>query len=166
MRIDRYLSEYLDKPSYAGADITLRELEDRFNKSTRKKYGLHLEHIYARNEPNMAEFNDINGIFDEHSFKTERNKLGMVLLLKDAQNLSSNNEVYKDKIDTYTKSNFIWNEVLTGHLPNVDKEKLPNELRTDVILPNEKGAFPRDKVESRQQLIFNAIKSIWNTNNY
>jgi len=163
MRIDRYLSQYLDnKPSYAGVD--LMELEDRFNKSTRKRHGMHLEHIYAYNEPNMAEFKDSNGIFDEHTCKTERNRLGMVLLLKDSQNISSSNEVYIDKIDTYTKSNFIWNEVLTGHLHSVDKNELPNELQTDIILPNDKGAFPRDRVESRQQLIFNAIKSIWCTN--
>ena len=163
MRIDRYLSQYLDKPSYAWTG--LMELEERFNKSTRKKYGMHLEHIYAYNEPNMAEFRDSNGIFDEHSFKTERNRLGMVLLLKDVQNLSSSNEVYSDKINTYTQSNYIWNEVLTGHLHNVDKHELPYDLQTDVIQPNERGAFPRERVESRQQLIFNAIKRIWCTNN-
>ena len=40
----------------------------------------------------------------------------VVLLLKDKLNLSSNNEIYKDKQDTYAKSNLIWNELLVGHM--------------------------------------------------
>ncbi len=159
MRLDRYLWQLLDKPSYVGTG--LEQLEERFNKTARRKYGLHLEHIYAYNEPNMAQFTDGNQLFDEHAFKTERNKLGMVLLLKDLQNISSSNEVYKDKIETYKKSNFLWNELLAGYLPKVDEYELPDDLRTDVIQPDENGAFPRNKIESRQRIMFNAIRRIW-----
>ena len=38
MRIDRYLSKYLDKPSYAG--VSLNELEERFNKNNLRRYGI------------------------------------------------------------------------------------------------------------------------------
>ena len=52
MRVDRYLAEQLDKPSYASGP--LEDLEEHFNRTTRRRYGMHLEHIYANNEANMA----------------------------------------------------------------------------------------------------------------
>lgn len=159
MRIDRYLSELLDKPSYAGGD--LGEMEEHFNKSTRRRYGMHLEHVYAYNEPNIALFTDDEHGFDEQQFNTTRNRLGMVLLLKDKQNISSNNEIYKDKIETYSQSNFIWNELLVGHLHGVDERNLPESLRVTPVQPDSTGAFPKDQVESRQRLLFNAIKQLW-----
>jgi hypothetical protein len=159
MRIDRYLSQLLDKPSYAGED--LEKLEEYFNKTTRRRYGMHLEHIYAYNDSNMNQFMDENGLFDEQLFGAVRNNLGMVLLLKDRQNCSSNNEIYTDKVETYKKSNFIWNELMVGHLHSVDEDNLPAELRVEEIAPDENGAFPRNKVEHRQRLIYEAIKKIW-----
>lgn len=159
MRIDRFLAEALDKPSYAGGG--LEELEEHFNKTSRRKYGMHLEHIYAYNKSNMAVFTDEGNKFDEQLFNTVRNRLGMVLLLKDRQNESSNNETYRKKIETYKKSNFIWNELMVGHLHDVDERKLPADLKVDCVFPDSTEAFPRDKVESRQRLFFNAIKHIW-----
>ncbi len=159
MRIDRYLSDLLDKPSYAGGD--LKELEERFNKTTRRKYGMHLEHIYAYNDPNMALFTSDEHGFDEVQFTTTRNLLGMVLLLKDRQNISSGNEIYTDKIETYKKSNFIWNELLAGHLHGVDERDLPDHLRVTSVQPDPSGAFPKDQVGNRQRLIFHAIKHLW-----
>jgi hypothetical protein len=159
MRIDRYLSQLLDKPSYAGGD--LEELEEHFNKTTRRKYGMHLEHIYAYNEPNMALFTSEDHGFDEQQFSLARNLLGMVLLLKDKQNISSNNEIFRDKINTYGKSNFIWNELLAGHLHGVDERNIPKTLLTEAIQPDKSGAFPKEKIGLRQRLLFNAIKLIW-----
>ena len=158
MRIDRHLCSLLDKPSYAGDD--LEKLEEYFNKTTRRRYGMHLEHIYAYNNPNMALFTDENG-FDEQQFKDVRERLGMVLLLKDKQNISSSNEIYTHKMDTYKKSNFLWNEMLVGHLHSVDAKRLPEELQSKPVMPDSTGAFPKDKVDERQRLLFNAIKRIW-----
>jgi uncharacterized protein with ParB-like and HNH nuclease domain len=159
MRIDRHLAQLLDKPSYVGG--SLEDLEYRFNKSTRRMYALHLEHIYAYNESNMDLFPGAEQGFDEQLFTSVRNLLGMVLLLKDSQNISSSNEIYSDKIDTYSKSNFIWNELLVGHLPHVDVKKLPEAFRVEGIQPDTTGAFPRDKVGERQRVLFDAIKLIW-----
>lgn len=159
MRIDRYLSQLLDKPSYAGGN--LQDLEEHFNKTTRRRHGMHLEHIYAYNEPNMALFRTKENSFDEQRFNQLRNLLGMVLLLKDSHNLSSGNDVYKDKIDTYKKSNFIWNELLAGHLPGVDLRNLPDDLRVEKVEPDNAGAFPMDRIIQRQRFMFNAIKHIW-----
>ena len=158
MRIDRYLAELLDKPSYA--DRNLYELEECFNKSNQRRYGMHLEHIYAYNDPNINLFTDEN-VFDEQQFTAARERLGMVLLLKDKQNLSSGNEIYENKMETYKKSNFIWNELLVGHLPPVDEKQLPDQLQSEPVAPDGTGAFPKNNVDERQRLLFNVIKRIW-----
>jgi uncharacterized protein with ParB-like and HNH nuclease domain len=159
MRIDKFLAQQLDKPSYASGP--LEELEEHFNKTTRRKYGMHLEHIYAFNNSNKELFTDGNGIFDEQAFNNTRNLLGMVLLLKDRQNESSSNEKYQKKFERYKKSNFIWNELMVGHLDVVDLRNIPAEWFLECINPDYNGAFPRSKVESRQRSIFAAIKTIW-----
>ena len=160
MRIDRWLAQLLDKPSYCSD--TAIGVEERFNKTNRKRYGMHLEHIYAYNEPNRTLFKDPDtGLFDESAFEQTRNLLGMVLLLKDSQNLSSNNDIYQDKRDDYQKSDIIWNQLLSGHLPSVDIKHLPPEFLAADILPDETGSFPRDKVDQRQRLVFEALKIIW-----
>jgi len=159
MRIDRFLAQQLDKPSYASGPLD--ELEEHFNKTTRRKYGMHLEHIYAFNNSNKEFFTDENGIFDEQAFNNTRNLLGMVLLLKDRQNESSSNEKYQKKFERYKKSNFIWNELMVGHLDVVDLRNIPAEWFLECIDPDYNGAFPRSKVESRQRTIFAAIKKIW-----
>ncbi|MEZ4711657.1 MAG: DUF262 domain-containing protein [Caldilineaceae bacterium] len=158
MRIDRYLAEMLDKPSYAKGD--LRELEEHFNKSTRKTYGMHLEHIYAFNPVNRALYSE-NGVFNEATFNTDRNMLGVVLLLKDRQNESINNAPYTNKVDAYKQSNFIWNELLVGHLHAVDSRKLPPHWPLETIHPDPDGTFPRDKIQARQRLLFEAVKDVW-----
>lgn len=159
MRVDRYLSIQLDKPSYA--DSNLRDLEDRFNKNNRKRYGMHLEHIYANNEKNKKLFTDDSGVFDENKFNTTRNLYGSLLLLKDSQNISSGNDTYKKKIQTYSQSNLIWNELLVGHIDGIDLRNLPRELKLDKIEPTITGVYPIEAVEIRQKEIFKMIKLIW-----
>jgi hypothetical protein len=158
MRIDQYLAKVLDKPSFASADLA--ELENRFNRTGNRRYGMHLEHIYTQHDSNKALFTT-DGVFDESGFQQTRNLLGMVLLLKDKQNLSSNDEIYLGKVDTYSMSNLIWNELLVGHMPAVDMRNLPAELQLPKIEPTSDGVFPKDKVEQRQKAVFAAIKTIW-----
>ena len=158
MRIDRYIAKLLDKPSYA--DELLAELEDRFNKNNLRRRGMHFEHILTQHQNNCAVFTT-NGVFDEAKFTQTRNLLGMVLLLKDKQNLSSNDEIYEDKQDTYAKSNLIWNEMLVGHMPSVDTKNLPVELQVETVAPDSNGVFPLADVEGRQRIVFEAIKRIW-----
>lgn len=123
---------------------------------------MHLEHIYAHNESNRNLFIDpVTGVMDAALFDQTRNYLGMVLLLKDLQNLSSGNDVYKDKLDDYAKSNLIWNELLSGHISDVDARELPVPFQKAIILPDANGAFPREKVEQRQKIFFEALKTIW-----
>jgi uncharacterized protein with ParB-like and HNH nuclease domain len=158
MRIDYYLAKSLDKPSYCLD--ALEGLEDRFNKNNRKRYGMHLEHIFAHNDRNKALFTR-NDIFDESTFNTVRNKLGVVLLLKDKQNQSSNNDYYKKKINDYATSNIIWNELMVGHIDHIDKRNLPSSIEFTKIEPDLNGVFPYDKVEQRQRETFGMFKMIW-----
>lgn len=160
MRIDRWLAEMLDKPSYCNAPFA--EVEERFNKSNRRRYGMHLEHMYAYNDANRSLFKDPQtGLFDEVLFEQTRNYMGMVLLLKDLQNLSSNNDIYRDKLNDYEMSDIIWNQLLAGHLPSVDEKVLPSEFQNAKVEADDSGAYPRDKVEQRQRLFFEAFKAIW-----
>ena len=159
MRIDRYLAQLLDKPSFASVDLV--ELEARFNRTGNKRHGMHLEHIYTQHAKNKAIFRTQDGVFDESAFQQTRNQLGMVLLLKDKHNLSSNDDLYKDKRDTYSMSNLIWNELLVGHLQDVDVRDLPQHLRFLPIEPTTEGVFPKDRVEERQRSTFAVIKTIW-----
>jgi len=162
MRIDKYLADVLDKPSYCKD--TLADLEERFNKNNKKIYGMHLEHIYANNDKNKKLFTDEHGIFDEAKFKTVRNKLGMVLLLKDKQNISSSNDYYILKVDDYKTSNLIWNELLVGHMDYVDRRNLPQHINFTTINPNADGVFPIDMLETRQKETFEMLKLIWGFN--
>jgi len=158
MRIDRYLAQMIGRESFGSCDLAT--LENRFNRAGRARFAIHLERIYTQHDENKALFMK-DGVFDERAFQQTRNLLGMVLLLKDSHNLSSNNDIYVDKRDTYRKSNLIWNELLVGHLPDVDVHKLPHELQLQKIEPTAEGVFPRDKVEERQKAMFVAIKAIW-----
>ena len=158
MRIDRYLAQMIGRESFAS--INAAALENRFNRAGRARFAMHLEHIYTQHTENKALFMR-DGVFDESAFQQTRNLLGMVLLLKDSHNLSSNNDVYTGKRDTYSMSNLIWNELLVGHLPDIDMRRLPPELQLLKIEPTAEGVFPRDKVEERETAMFAAIKTIW-----
>lgn len=161
MRIDRYLADLLDVPSYVSEDI--EKVEDRFNKSTRRRHGLHLEHILAFNDFNRQQFTE-NGAFDESQFNETRNRLGMVLLLQDKQNQSSNAEPYGDKVQTYKQSGFIWNDLLVGNLHSVNARNVPHHWPVDATLPTDQNTFPLDKVADRQRLVFTAVRDIWMEN--
>lgn len=158
MRIDRYLAHMLDRPSFVGGD--LRQLEDRFNRTGMKIHAMHLEHIYTQHPKNKALFT-ADGVFDETAFQQSRNFLGMVLLLTEKENLSSSDEIFKNKWGTYKRSNLIWNELLVDQIPDVYVRTLPPELQSQKIEPTTAGVFPLDKVEQRQRVLFAALKLIW-----
>lgn len=158
MRIDRHLAQMLGKPSFTSADLA--DLENLFNRTGQRYYAMHLEHIYTQHPKNKALFTK-DGVFDETAFQQTRNLLGMVVLLKDKHNLSSNDDIYAGKRDTYSKSSLVWNELLVGHLQDIDVRSLPPELRLQKIEPTTEGVFPWDRVKERQKAVFGAIKMIW-----
>lgn len=118
--------------------------------------GFHIEHILAENTENYDLFNN-----DDDRFRSERNRLGGLLLLKGKDNISSNNELYKDKLSSYANTLY-WNETLRkdsykSHLDFtqwIEKTGL-NFRPMDSFGPNE--------LEERHKLLFNMIQHIWNS---
>lgn len=166
MRMDLSLSKLLgDKPTYAKG-MTWKgtneiAYEHIFNKNSRRVAGLHLEHIFTHNEKNYELFKDKEGIFDSNKFYQVRNKYGAILLLKDKHNLSSNNDIYSDKFETYKNSDIILNELLVGSVPLVDVKKLPSNISFKIQNPDGNGLFPLSGVNERQKEVINMINYIW-----
>ena len=116
--------------------------------------GFHVEHILSRNPENLALFQG-----DEEKFEQERNRLGGILLLKGLDNISSNNEVYNQKLKTYAGTLY-WNETLRD---DTYKSKL------DFKAFKEKHAFDFHpltqfgpvELEYRQKLLFDMASEVW-----
>jgi uncharacterized protein DUF262/uncharacterized protein DUF1524 len=116
--------------------------------------GFHIEHILAHNSQNLAAFND-----DEERFEQERNRLGGILLLKGKDNISSNNEVYSKKLNTYA-STLLWNETLLQdtYQSNLDLKALKDDMKLDLkAVP----AFGPVELEERQLLLFKICQIVW-----
>jgi len=120
------------------------------------KTGFHIEHILSRNPENLALFDN-----DEEKFEQERNRLGGVLLLKGKDNISSNNEVYSKKLQSYANTLY-WNETLRS---DSYKSKLDfagfAAAHGLSFRPLEK--FGPDELEERQKLLFELANLSWPT---
>ncbi|WP_448250579.1 GmrSD restriction endonuclease domain-containing protein [Thalassotalea agariperforans] len=96
---------------------------------------------------------------DEELFETERNRLGGILLLKGRDNISSNNEVFSQKLKTYGNSLY-WNETLRE---DCYKSKLDftSYIAKHELPFSHYSKFGPDELEARHQLLFEISKSIW-----
>lgn len=159
IRIDDTLSKLMGRASLV-TDTEI-DLEYLFNRTNRKSYELHLEHMYAHNERNEVLFLDDDGEFDYMKFDRLRNQFGSLLILKDQHNLSSGADVYEDKMSIYGQSNLVWNEILVGEVPDIDLKKLPIEFNFSVHQPNADGLLDLSAIESRQKELFELIKYTW-----
>ena len=118
--------------------------------------GFHIEHILAENNENYALFGN-----DEERFRSERNRLGGLLLLKGKDNISSNNEPYTDKLISYANTLY-WNETLRAdsYKSHLDFTNWINVSKLN-FRPMDK--FGPDELEERQRLLFEIVKRIWNS---
>lgn len=116
--------------------------------------GFHIEHILAQNEENKTYFND-----DEELFERERNRLGGLLLLKGKDNISSNNEIYSNKLKSYANTLY-WNETLRedAYKSKLDFTKMINKYNLSCRPINE---FGPSELEERHKLLFEMAKIIW-----
>jgi hypothetical protein len=117
--------------------------------------GFHIEHILSDNEENYELFDN-----DEDLFDRERNRLGGLLLLKGADNISSNNESYKKKLKSYANTLY-WNETLREdtYKSKLDFRNMINKYQLNFRPMNE---FGPNELEERHRLLFDIIKIIWN----
>lgn len=157
LRVDETLSKLMGRASLV-TDSNI-DIEYLFNRTNRRSYELHLEHMYAHNEKNEVLFLDENGEFDYIKFDRLRNQLGALLILKDQHNLSSGADIYEDKMEIYGQSNIIWNEILVGEVPEIDLRKLPFSFT--VHKPNDNGLLDLQAIEKRQKELFEIIKYTW-----
>lgn len=159
LRIDETLSKLMGRPSLVTNSSI--DLENLFNRTNRRSYELHLEHMYAHNEKNEVLFLDEEGEFDYIEFDILRNQLGALLILKDQHNLSSGADIYKDKMKIYGQSNIIWNEILVGEVPEIDLKKLPFSFKFVVHQPTVDGLLDLTAIDSRQKELLELIKYTW-----
>mgnify|MGYP000601228717 CR=1 FL=1 len=119
-----------------------------------EKTGFHVEHILANNDENIALF---GGDFEK--FEQERNRLGGVLLLKGKDNISSNDEIYENKLKTYANTLY-WNETLRE---DTYKSKLDFRAfiqRTGLAF-KAYASFGPAELEERHKLLFDLCGMIW-----
>jgi Protein of unknown function DUF262/Protein of unknown function (DUF1524) len=145
-RIERFLAQHTNM----GMKHSIDELVLR----TGRMNGFHIEHILSHNEENMALF-----AHNEELFEQERNRLGGLLLLKGKDNISSNNERYAKKLETYANTLY-WNETLRAdsYKSKLDMEALIRDFNLDL---RSFECFGADELESRQKLLFDISALIW-----
>ncbi len=146
-RIDDFLAENMNmNPKHPIADLVMK---------TGAKSGFHVEHILSWNSENKKLFSG-----DEERFEQERNRLGGILLLKGKDNISSNNEPYKEKLKSYANTLY-WNETLRAdsYKSKLDMKELRKRHNLD-LKPLER--FGPDELEARHRLLFEITKIIWN----
>jgi len=116
--------------------------------------GFHIEHILADNDENLQSF----GV-DEEKFKSERNRLGGLLLLKGKDNISSNNETYKKKLRSYANTLY-WNETLRedSYKSKLDFTDMISKYKLSFRPMNE---FGPSELEERHKLLFDMVAIIW-----
>lgn len=145
-RVERFLAENTNM----GMKHAIEELVLR----TGHVNGFHIEHILCHNDQNKALFDN-----NEELFEQERNRLGGLLLLKGKDNISSNNELYANKLKTYANTLY-WNETLRddSYKSKLDMNALITKFNLD-LRPFD--SFGPEELESRQKLLFDISSLIW-----
>lgn len=159
----RFLRYFLTRIEMFIADgLKSNTNDDIYNyvSGTGKSNAYHIEHILARNDESRALFKDKNGEVDEELFESERNRFGGLLLLKGQDNSSSNNELYKDKLRTYT-----------GSAPYLAQTLVPDYYKSNSAMLHLKqqskiefepaASFTRESLEKRSELLYAITKKIW-----
>lgn len=154
-RFKRYFFARIDKFIAENTNMNMKHSFYDLIQNTGWKNGFHVEHILSYNNENKALFQD-----DEELFERERNRLGGLLLLKGADNISSNNESYKKKLKSYANTLY-WNETLREdtYKSKLDFTKMISTYKLNFKPINEFGPA---ELEDRHKLLFSLIKIIWN----
>lgn len=146
---------------YARVD---KFIADNSNLNTAKYYEMikqasgknkhHIEHILANHPINVNLFQS------EDDFNQQRNRLGGLVLLKDIDNMSSGNELYLDKVRTYTGSATLFAQTLNPDFAhsNVGFKKfcVDNNLIFKTY-----SEFNGESIEDRQNLLFKIAQIVW-----
>lgn len=153
-RFKRYFFARIEKFIADNTNMQMKHSLYNLVQNTGTVNGFHIEHILAENEENLEHFNN-----DEEKFKSERNRLGGLLLLKGRDNISSNNETYRKKLKSYANTLY-WNETLRedSYKSKLDFTKMIKKYNLNFRPMNE---FSQKELEERHQLLFDMIGIIW-----
>lgn len=144
---------------YICSQIKIKPENDVAYMSTKHSnvVGYHIEHIFSDNEENKAYFND------EEDFWNRRNNIGALLLLKGRSNISSGNEPYSEKLETYSNGP-IWGKTLCSNFyhSNPDFIEFNNELKSAHNVEFKSyDTFDIQSMEERCKLLYEIVKIIW-----
>jgi uncharacterized protein with ParB-like and HNH nuclease domain len=153
-RFKRYFFARIEKFIAKNTNLNMKHSLYDLVANTGSVNGFHIEHILAENEENKEHFNN-----DKELFERERNRLGGLLLLKGKDNISSNNEIYADKLKTYANTLY-WNETLREdtYKSKLDFTKMMDNYKLSFRPMN---AFGPTELEERHKLLFDMVKNIW-----
>ena len=118
------------------------------------KYGYHIEHILVDNSENRMLFNG-----DEKAFIQQRNRLGALLLLRGADNQSSRNELYSEKLKTYSHAPRLAASLCSDFYHSNPSFKQMIQQHGLNFRPL--ATFGVDEIEERHSLYFDMAKLIW-----
>ncbi len=154
-RFKRYFFARIEKFIAENTKLNVKHSLYNLVQNTGSVNGFHIEHILADNDENLELFNN-----DEEKFKSERNRLGGLLLLKGKDNISSNNETYSKKLKSYANTLY-WNETLRedSYKSKLDFTDMMNKYQLSFRPMDE---FGQDELEERHKLLYDMIKHIWN----
>lgn len=154
MRFKRYFFSRIEEFLSDNLNLGMKHSVSDLVSKTGAKTGFHIEHILSYNDENLSLFDN-----DEDKFHQERNRLGGILLLKGKDNISSNNEVYLEKLRSYANTLY-WNETLRedSYKSKLDMKDLNQKYQLDL---EPISVFDDEALEKRQKILFNISSIIW-----
>lgn len=153
-RFTRYLFGRVELLLAEGMRLAPKHALKELVTSRGARTGFHVEHILSKNTENLALFDG-----DEERFEQQRNLLGGILLLKGKDNISSNNEVYSEKLKSYGNSLY-WNETLRQDTYQ-SKLDFKNFISANNLAFRPLNQFGPKELEERQRLLFDLLRLIW-----
>lgn len=153
-RFKRYFFARIEKFIAENTNMQMKHTLYDLVANTGSVNGFHVEHILSMNKENLSQFGN-----DEDRFERERNRLGGLLLLKGKDNISSNNEIYDKKLQTYANTLY-WNETLRrdSYKTKLDFKKMIQKYNLNFRPMDQFGPA---ELEERHRLLFDMIQYIW-----
>lgn len=153
-RFIRYFFGRVELLLSGGMKLKMKHALQELVTSRGVKTGFHVEHILSRNDESLGAFDG-----DDERFEVERNRLGGVLLLKGKDNISSSNELYAQKLKSYSNTLY-WNETLRSDTYH-SKLDFRDFAKESHLAFRALEKFGPDELEERQRLLFELSALIW-----
>ncbi|MBO7419130.1 MAG: DUF262 domain-containing protein [Bacteroidaceae bacterium] len=156
-RMLRYFLARIEKYISNETSISMQDNVMEISRKTGRITGYHIEHILSHNETNRSYFQS------DEEFEEKRNQLGGLLLLRGADNISSGNEEYEDKLKTYSNG-LMWGHSLCEDFYHSNlsftnfNDKFKKEYGVSFRAYN---VFDKEALEERSRLLYQLVKIIW-----